>query len=437
MGRHSARRSAVVTAGVAGLILFGTGVPAWAFWSQTSNTAVVRTTATAMGTPRGGVSAVVTVRLAGLPVSGYLHYTITAPPTTGPPPLSYRVTRLDGSTVCTITPPATSCNGPTALIPNILGVYRVTAVRYQWESRHPAIVTVLTSIFTNGLSVALGVDTDGVDAEVGGPMSLAVPGTPTLLAADDTGVAADSVSSADAPRVTGTAEPDSTVRVIAGNAEVGRGTADDKGHYKIPVTLGEGDHAVIASTVSDGISSPGSASSDVTVDRSGPDLRVKAAGSGDDDKVTGTVGNAAGDLPAVTISADNGAVVDSTPSVGADGTFSTAIKLKSGTTKVKVTQQDEAGNQTVRTVTFDGPDAAPTKDTTKDTPAKDAPAKDTPVKDTPVKDTPVKDTPATDAPDPMPDPVTPDSSGSANPVQDDPSPAPSPDATGSTGKDAA
>jgi hypothetical protein len=420
MGRHNARRSAALTAGVAGLLLVGTGAPAWAFWSQTSNTAVVRSTATAMGTPRGGVSAVITARLALLPVSGYLHYTITAPPATGPTPLSYRVTRLDGSTVCTIVSPNTSCNGPTALIPNILGVYHVTAVRYLWESRHPATVSVLASVFTDGLTIGLSADTDSVDAEVGGPMSLAVPGTPTLLAADDTGVTADSVSSADAPRVTGTAAPDSTVRVIAGNAEVGRGTADAKGHYKIPVTLGEGDHAVIASSVSDGISSPGSAPSDVTVDRSGPDLQVKAVGGGDDAKVTGTVGDAAGDRPAVTISADNGAVVDSAPSVDADGKFSTTIKLKSGTTKVKVTQQDEAGNQTVRTVTFDGPDAAPAKDTTTDAPAKDTPA-DAP--DASGATNPGQDAPA--------------ATSTGGKADDGPSPAPSPDAAGSTGKDAA
>jgi hypothetical protein len=427
MGRHSARRSAAFTAGVAGLILFGTGAPAWAFWSQASSDAVVRTTATAMGTPRGGVSAVVTLRLVGLPVSGHLHFTVTDPPATGPAPLSYRVTRLDGSTVCTITPPANGCNGPTTLIPNILGVYRVVAVRYNWESRHPAYVNVLTSIFTDGLSVGLSANLAGADAEVGGPMSLAVPSTPTLMAADDTGVAADSVSNASAPRVTGTADPDSTVRLTAGNAEVGRGTADDNGHYKIPVTLGDGDHAVIASTVQDGISSPGSDSSEVVVDRSGPDLKVKAVGSGDDARVTGTVGDAAGDRPAVTIQADNGAEVDATPTVGSDGTFSTALKRKSGTTKVKVTQQDEAGNQTVKTVTFDGPAPAPAKDT----PAKTDPA------------------PATDAPAPKKDDVTPASTGSANAGQDgtvatssggkaedDPAPA-QPAETSTTGKDAA
>ncbi|HEY2831020.1 MAG TPA: Ig-like domain-containing protein [Sporichthyaceae bacterium] len=422
MERHSARRSALLTAGVTGLILIGTGVPAWAFWSQPPSDAVVRTTATAMGTPRGGVSAVVTLRLVGLPVAGHLHFTITDPPATGPTPLSYRVTRLNGSTVCTIVSPATSCDGPTTLIPDVLGVYRVVAVRYQWESRHPAFVSVLSSIFTNGLSVGLTADAGGADAEVGGPMSLAVPGTPTLMAADDTGVEDDSVSNAAAPRVTGTADPDSTVRLTAGNTEVGRGTADDKGHYKIPVTLGDGDHAVIASTVQDGISSPGSASSDVVVDRSGPDLKVKAVGSGDDAKVTGTVGRDAGDQPTVTIQADNGAVVDATPTVDADGSFATAIKLKSGTTKVRVTQQDEAGNQTVRTVSFDGPDPAPAKN--------DPPP------------------PATDASAPKKDDVTKDSTGSTNSGQDvpaatstggkaedDPAPA-QPADTSSTGKDA-
>jgi hypothetical protein len=420
----------LLTAGVTGLALFGTGIPAWAYWAQGPSNATIRTTATAMGTPRGGVSAVVTVRLAGLPVSGYLHYTITDPPAAGPTPLSYRVTRLNGSTVCTIVSPATSCNGPTTLIPNILGTYRVVAVRYLWESRHPAYVSVLSSIFTNGLSVGLSADNGGVDAEVGGPMSLAVPSTPTLMAADDTGVAADSVSSADQPRVTGTAEPDSTVRVLAGNTEVGRGRADAKGQYKIPVTLSDGDHAVSATTVQDGISSPGSASSDVVVDRSGPALKVKAVGKGESAAISGTVGRAAGDLPAVTIQADNGAVVDATPTVTADGTFATPIKLKSGTTTVQVTQQDQAGNQTVRTVTFDGPAPAPAKDA----PAKDAPATPPTAPDTsdPKQDDVPKDavgsaTPAPDAPA-----ATPPTGGKA---EDDPAPTPTADANGPTAKD--
>jgi hypothetical protein len=78
-------------------------------------------------------------------------------------------------------------------------------------------------------------------------------------------------------------------------------------------------------------------------DTSGPALTATVSGEEAAGTITGQLGTAAGDLNNVQISADNGAEL-TTPTVGADGHFSAGITVKVGTTKVTITQADEAGN---------------------------------------------------------------------------------------------
>ncbi|GAA0609956.1 hypothetical protein GCM10009547_10040 [Sporichthya brevicatena] len=427
MRRPLARRSALMSTGVVGLALLGTGAPAWAYWTATSTSSSVSAKAAAMGTPRAAVSAVVTVKLFGLPVSGHLHFTAQAP-TAGPAPLKYRVTRADGSTVCEILPPATSCNGPTSLIPNILGAYRVVAVRHQWVSRNPAYTSVLQSIFSEGLSVGLLPEFGGVGAEVGGPtvnpiLSLGVPSAPVLVLAADSGVDGDSVTNADEMRMAGTADPGSTVVLFADGAEIGRDEVDAKGRYLAPVDLDEGTHSVVAAAVRDGISSLTSKPTAVVVDRTGPDLQVTSAGAGKRRELRGVIGTAAGDKPRVRIKANNDAVVDDeSPAVDAAGNFRTRITLRKGLTTVKVTQTDAAGNETVRTLKLDRAEGSDEGEPTSPDPQPAA------------EPTPADDTATTPSPTPSPAPPgtpepTPDPAPSPVPV---PTPVPTPEPAAET-----
>ncbi len=442
MRRPTARRSALLTTGVAGLALLGTGAPAWAYWTTESSDSALTAKAAAMGTPRAAVSAVITVKIFGLPVSGHLRFTAQAP-TTGPAPLKYRVSRLNGSTVCEITPPATSCDGPTTLLPNILGAYRVVAVRHHWISRNPAYTSVLQSIFSNGLSIGLTPEFGGLAAGVGGSVEdpilrLGIPSSPVLVVSADSGAEGDSVTNAESVKMAGTADPGNTVVLFADGDEIGRGEVTDQGRYAIPVELGEGTHSVVAAAIRDGISSLTSKATAVVVDRTGPALQVVPTGEGKELELRGTAGSASGDKQKVTVKADNDAVVDETPAVDAAGTFVSAIQLKKGTTTVRVTQADAAGNETVRTLKLDRDAAGEPKP---EKPKPEQPADPTPTPAPGADPTPEPTTipgPApeptttptqTPSPDPTPEPTpepgsdTPPTSSPGAKVEDEPSPA--------------
>jgi hypothetical protein len=275
--RHAAKlravtRNALVTTGVTGLAVFGTGAPAWGYWAAGTDDVVVTAKAGAMGTPRAAVTAVVTARLLGLPTLGYLRFSAHQP-LSGPPAQSFRVTRFDGSPVCTITPPATTCNSHEGLIAGLLTGYKVVAVRDLWTSRVPAVTSLLGSIFSNGLSVSLLPET-GL-AELGGPtndglLTLGIPSTPVVAAADDTGIAGDSVTSAQSVHLVGDADPGDTVVLYSDGSEIGRGPVNAKGRYRIPVTLGPGTYSVVAAAVRDGVSSLASPAGQIVIEAPAP-----------------------------------------------------------------------------------------------------------------------------------------------------------------------
>ncbi|HEX2178587.1 MAG TPA: Ig-like domain-containing protein [Actinomycetota bacterium] len=93
----------------------------------------------------------------------------------------------------------------------------------------------------------------------------AAPSTPDLAPASDTGASSiDNVTGTAAPTFTGTAEPDSTVKLYAGLVQVGNGVAAG-GSYNIQVTkLADGQHTITA-TATDAAGNLSAASTGLTV----------------------------------------------------------------------------------------------------------------------------------------------------------------------------
>lgn len=94
------RRKLVVTAAVLGAAL--APVPAWAFWSGSSNVTGTASSAT-LGAPTANASV----------VSGDIRIDVTAKPSSGPTPSGYVVRRAGGSTdICSITGATGNCTDP-------------------------------------------------------------------------------------------------------------------------------------------------------------------------------------------------------------------------------------------------------------------------------------------------------------------------------------
>ena len=132
------------------------------------------------------------------------------------------------------------------------GTYSVTA----------AATDAAGNVSLAGAAFALTIDT----------AAPAAPAAPTLLAADDTGTVGDGITGASRPRLTGTAESGSTVRLFIAGSLVGTGAATG-GSYTIQPTsaLADGTYSVTATaTDAAGNASGAGAPFSLTIDTTAP-----------------------------------------------------------------------------------------------------------------------------------------------------------------------
>jgi hypothetical protein len=216
----------------------------------------------------------------------------------------------------------------------------------------------------------------------------AIPSTPDLTAASDTGSSStDNKTNASATVFTGSAEAASTVKLFDGVSQIGSATAASNGAWTISVsTLGEGLHAITAAATdaADNTSVTSGALS-VTIDRSAPSIPaapVLAAAS--DSGVSNSDGNTRVATPVFTGSAEVGSTVklfDGATQVGSvtaasNGAWSiTSSTLSNSSHQMRVTATDIAGNvsslSNALTVTIDtvapGAPTAPALDSASNT----------------------------------------------------------------------
>ncbi len=204
--------------------------------------------------------------------------------------------------------------------------------------------------FTIALEPALG---DGQTATVTATDPAGNESAATSVTADRSLPDAPVVDATQGDRVTGTAEPGSTVTVTDADGNViGTGTAGPDGTFTVTLqpALGEGETAAVTATDPAGNTSP---ATEITADRSAPDAAQVDPTQG------GTVTGTAEPGSTITVTDADGNVIG-TGTAGPDGTFTVTLQpgLGDGETAT-VTVTDPAGNTSPGTqITADS--AAPT-----------------------------------------------------------------------------
>ena len=181
------------------------------------------------------------------------------------------------------------------------------------------------------------------------------PPAPILLAADDSGTAGDGITDVNPPRLTGSAELGTTVRLFINGGLVGIGAAT-KGAYTIPLTsaLADGTYAVTATaTDAAGNVSATSAPFSLTIDTAAPAAPAAPTLLASDDSGTLGDGITAVARPRLTGTAEAGAtvnliiagaVVGTGTAAGGSYTILLNAALAAGTYTVTATATDAAGN---------------------------------------------------------------------------------------------
>jgi len=198
----------------------------------------------------------------------------------------------------------------------------------------------------------------------------AIPSTPDLATASDSGVSAtDDLTNITTPTFNGSAEANALVTLLDGATVIGTGMADGTGAWAITAsTLGSGVHAIAARIVDvAGNISVASTALAVTIDTAAPsaptglDLQnASDSGASNTDNITNVttpVFLGKGEIGA-SVSLQEGAVVLGKATVNASGNWSIKTSaLSNGAHTVRVRQTDLAGNisafSTTLTVTID------------------------------------------------------------------------------------
>jgi large repetitive protein len=307
--------------------------------------------ATLIGTTTADASGNWSVTVAGpLSVGVYsITATATASGATSVPSGALSVT-IDTATTVTLATPASGSTLATGT-PVISG----TAEAGSWVAISRG-TTLLTTVVANGAGAwtftpttaltdgsltlnAVATDLAGNTASASTTITIdtvapVAPSAPDLAAASDTGVSnTDNVTSITTPVLSGTAEPNSTVKLYDGATLISTVTADAAGAWTLSPAFTTGTH-VLTTTATDAVGniSPVSAALSITVDTtaptapSTPDL-VAASDSGT---------SSTDDLTNVT-----------TPTFSGTVEVNATVKLYEGATVVGTTTADGSGNWTI------------------------------------------------------------------------------------------
>ncbi len=187
-------------------------------------------------------------------------------------------------------------------------------------------------------------------------MDSSAPAKPTITAiSNDTGTSGtDRITSAASQTLTGTAEANSTVKVIRGGSTVATGTANGSGGYAVPFTLVEGSNSltVTATDIADNVSTASNAFV-VTLDSTmaTPTFTGISAdsGSSSSDQITNVSAQTlSGTADAnSTVVVKRGAATLTTVTATAGGTFTASVTLVSGVNTLTATSSDVAGNSKI------------------------------------------------------------------------------------------
>ncbi len=191
----------------------------------------------------------------------------------------------------------------------------------------------------------------------------AAPSVPGLLPADDSGAIGDGITNVTAPRLTGSAEPGSTVQLYAGTTLLGAGVATG-GIYTIAVSpaLAEGTYSVTATaTDAAGNTSAASPAFSLTIDTTSPAAPSALGLLPADD--SGAVGDGITNVnrPHLNVSSPAGtavtlwiagAVVGTGTATGGSYTIQLNSALADGTYPITATATDVAGNLSAPSAAF-------------------------------------------------------------------------------------
>jgi len=323
------RRNAILTAiSAVAIVLVGAGVAEATWLSSGSGSGTAKADQLKAASAGNGSTA----------TSSSITIAVTAAPTGGATPTSYRVDRTSTAApgvatgVCTIT--ASSGTGSCT----DSGLNANTAYTY-------AVYSQLGTSWVSSGSLAVSGTTSAPAVTVS---------TPVLLAADDSGTSnSDHYTNVQTPHFTGTATAGATVKILEGSTVIGTGTATS-GTYNIQVsslTGGAGTvHTISASAtvLSTTVNSAGSVS--VTIDTVAPSgLTVSCSfGTGSNYTCSGAAGNAANDASSVILTIKQGTSTVAGPTTvtrtGATWTSGSSGLNNNTNYTGNITQSDLAGN---------------------------------------------------------------------------------------------
>ncbi|MFY9916591.1 MAG: Ig-like domain-containing protein, partial [Nocardioidaceae bacterium] len=189
-------------------------------------------------------------------------------------------------------------------------------------------------------------------------MDSVVPAKPVISGiSNDTGTSStDKITNSPAQTLSGTAEANSTVKIIRGGVTIATGTASGTGSYAIPFTLVEGVNTltVTATDVADNVSTA-STSLTVTLDTTMADPAFTGisndTGSSSNDQITTVAAQTISGTAKAnsTVVVKRGGTTIATLTASGTGTFSLATTLPVGTSNFTVTSSDVAGNSVTST----------------------------------------------------------------------------------------
>ncbi len=217
-------------------------------------------------------------------------------------------------------------------------------------------VSVTTTVQGDNTVVYYAVDKAGNVGDSGSvvvKMDSVAPAKPVITGiSNDTGTSStDKITNAPAQTLSGTAEANSTVKVIRGGATIATGTASGAGSYAIPITLVEGVNSltVTATDAADNVSVASTALA-VTLDTTMVDPAFTGisndTGSSGSDQITNVAAQTiSGTAKASsTVVVKRGGTTIASLTASGTGTFSLATTLPAGTSSFTVTSSDVAGN---------------------------------------------------------------------------------------------
>src|SRR5699024_7320512 len=168
--------------------------------------------------------------------------------------------------------------------------------------------------------------------------------TPEITAPEDGWITNEAKTS-----IEGTATPETDVKLVNNDEEIDVVTVNEDGAFTHDLTLDEGENVLKATTLLDGEETKTSDAVTVLLDTVAPDVTIDQPADGEKtNRETVTVEGKASDehLEDVHINGQETSVDD-------DGMFSQRILLDNGTNEIEVVARDQAGNESVETVTLD------------------------------------------------------------------------------------